>query len=128
MHMEPLQIEGTKTTPTVKFDGTQGFFEIKGKSNPSNTLDFYKLLYDWLDEYAKAPAALSDVHILYEYFNTSTSKCLLTFFKKLEDISRAGKEVVINWHYEKGDGDMLEAGKDFSSIIHLPFKLVEIPE
>jgi hypothetical protein len=126
--MEPLQIAPTNTTPTVKFDGAQGFFEIKGKSNPANTLDFYKLLYDWFDEYAKAPAALSDVHIQFEYFNTSTSKCLLTLFKRFEDLSKTGKEVMINWHYEKGDEDMLEAGNDFKSVIHLPFKLIEIPE
>jgi len=126
--MEPLQIAPTETTPTVNLDGVKGFFEIKGKSNPANTLDFYKILYDWIDVYAKSPAALTDVHFQFDYFNTSTSKCLLTFFKKLEDISRAGKEVIINWHYEKGDDDMIEAGNDFKSIIHLPFKMMELPE
>ena len=47
--MEPLQVAPTDTTPTVKFDGAQGFFEIKGKSNPANTLEFYKILYEWID-------------------------------------------------------------------------------
>jgi len=125
--MEPLHIEPTSTTPTVNFDGAKGICEIKGKSNPANTIDFYKILYDYIDEYSKAPAALTDVHIQFEYFNTSTSKCILTAFKKLEDLYRARNEVVINWYYEKGDDDMLDAGNDFQSIIHLPFKLVEIP-
>lgn len=125
--MDPLQIEATAATPTVNFDGIKGFFEIKGKSNPANTLEFYKTLYDFIDEYGKAPAALTDVHIQFDYFNTSTSKCILTAFQKFMAIFKAGNEVIINWYYEKGDDDMLEAGNDFQSVVRLPFKLVEIP-
>lgn len=125
--MEPLQIAPTNTTPTVNFDGAKGFFEIKGKSNPSNSIDFYKILYDFIDEYSKAPAALTDVHIQFDYFNTSTSKCVLTALQKFLTISRAGNEVIINWYFEKGDEDMLDAGNDFQSVVHLPFKLIEIP-
>ena len=125
--MEPIEIAGTNTTPTVKCDGAKGFCEIKGKSNPANTIDFYKILYDYIDEYSKVPAALTDVHIQFDYFNTSTSKCILTAFRKFETILREGHNVVINWYFEKGDEDMLEAGNDFQSVIHVPFKLVEIP-
>ena len=125
--MEPLEITETSTTPTIKFNATTGICEIKGKSNPANTIDFYKMLYDYIDEYSKVPAALTDVHIQFDYFNTSTSKCILTAFRKFETILREGHNVVINWYFEKGDEDMLEAGNDFQSVIHVPFKLVEIP-
>jgi hypothetical protein len=124
--MEPLELEETDSTPKVKFDGESGFFEINGKSNPENTLEFFKVLYDWIDEYSKAPAALTEVHIQFIYFNTSTSKCLLTAFKKFETIYRSRNEVVINWYYEDGDEDMIEAGNDFQSVIRLPFKLIEL--
>jgi hypothetical protein len=124
--MEPIQISPTTTTPTIKCDGAKGFFEIKGRSNPANSVEFYKSLYDYIDEYAKAPAALTDVHIQFEYFNTSTSKCILTAFQKFMAIYKAGHDVIINWYYEKGDEDMQEAGADFESIVRIPFKLTEI--
>ena len=62
-----------------------------------------------------------------EYFNTSSSKCILDVFKKLENLhNKSVAEVVINWYYEEDDEDMLEAGEDYQSILKLPFKMVEI--
>jgi hypothetical protein len=66
------------------------------------------------------------VNIQLEYFNTSSSKCILDVFKKLEAIYKSGNEVVINWFYEEDDEDMLEAGEDYQSIIKIPFKMCEI--
>ena len=62
-----------------------------------------------------------------EYFNTSSSKCILDVFKKLENLhNKSVAEVVINWYYEEDDEDMLEAGEDYQSILKLPFKMVEV--
>ena len=68
------------------------------------------------------------MNIQLEYFNTSSSKCILDVFKKLEAIYKSGNEVLINWFYEEDDEDMLEAGEDYQSIIKIPFKMVEIDE
>jgi hypothetical protein len=124
--MDSLLIEGTAKTPTVKFDAKQGLIEIKGRSIPENSIEFYKPLVDWLDSYAKEPQKQTKVNIQLEYFNTSSSKCILDVFKKLEAIHKASNEVVINWYYEEDDEDMLEAGEDYESIIRVPFKMIEI--
>jgi hypothetical protein len=126
--MEAITIEGTAKTPTVKFDSTNGVFEIKGRSIPENSIEFYKPLVDWLDEYAKGPRDLTQVNVQLEYFNTSSSKCILDVFKKLETIHKGKSEVIINWYYEEDDEDMLEAGEDYESIIRVPFKMIEIVE
>jgi hypothetical protein len=63
-----------------------------------------------------------------EYFNTSSSKCILDVFKKLEAIHKAKHDVTINWFYEEDDEDMLEAGEDYESIIRVPFKMVAVIE
>ncbi len=126
--MEPISIEGTAKTPTVKFDSQSGVMEIKGRSIPENSIEFYKPLVDWLDEYAKSPKDLTQVNIQLEYFNTSSSKCILDVFKKLENIHKGKSEVIINWYYEEDDEDMLEAGEDYESIIRVPFKMIEIVE
>ncbi len=110
----------------VKFDGKTGVIEIKGRSIPENSIEFYKPLVDWLEEYAKKPPEKTQVNVQLEYFNTSSSKCILDVFKKLEAIHKAKHEVVINWFYEEDDEDMLEAGEDYESIIRVPFKMIEI--
>lgn len=127
--METLAIEGTPKTPTIRFDSEQGFLEIKGRSIPENSIEFYKPLVDWLDKYASKPKPSTNVNIALEYFNTSSSKCILDVFKKLESIHKSGgSQVTINWHYEEDDEDMLEAGEDYQAIINVPFKMVEIEE
>ncbi len=126
--METISIEGTPKTPTINFDMEKGFLEIKGRSIPENSIEFYKPLVDWLDKYASKPKASTNVNIQLEYFNTSSSKCILDVFKKLEFIHKNGSEIVINWYYEEDDEDMLEAGEDYQAIINVPFKMVEVQE
>ncbi len=126
--MEPINIEGTPKTPSIKFLSEEGVIEIKGRSIPENSIEFYKPLVDWLEAYAKDPLKKTQVNIQLEYFNTSSSKCILDVFKKLEAIHKSKHDVVINWYYEEDDEDMLEAGEDYESIIRVPFKMVEIVE
>jgi hypothetical protein len=124
--MESLIIEGTTKTPNVSFDGEKGMLEIKGRSIPENSIEFYKPLVDWLEEYARTPKSKTDVNVHLEYFNTSSSKCILDVFKKLEAIHKNKYDVQINWYYEEDDEDMLEAGEDYESIIRVPFKMIEM--
>ncbi len=126
--MKPIIIEGTPKTPAIKFDAGEGVFEIKGRSIPENSVEFYKPLVDWLENYKEAPREKTVVDIKLEYFNTSSSKCILDVFKKLETIHKANNNVEVNWYYEEDDEDMLEAGEDYESIIRIPFKMIEIVE
>jgi hypothetical protein len=126
--MEELNIEGTPKTPTIRFDMKSGEMLIKGRSIPENSIEFYKPLTEALDAYANGPQAETKVNIQLEYFNTSSSKCILDVFKKLEKINSGGSNVTINWHYEEDDEDMLEAGEDYEAIINVPFKMIEVEE
>jgi hypothetical protein len=124
--MELINIEGTPKTPTVTMDPNSGVVGIKGRSIPENSIEFYKPIVDWLEEYAKTPQPKTVVNVQLEYFNTSSSKCILDVFKKLELLKKEQNEVVINWYYEEDDEDMLEAGEDYESIIKVPFKMIQI--
>jgi hypothetical protein len=126
--MEKFSIDGTPKTPSISFDLAAGVLEIKGRSIPENSIEFYKPLVDSLDKYASSPKGQTNVNIQLEYFNTSSSKCILDVFKKLEAIHKSGSAVTINWHYEEDDEDMLEAGEDYQAIIGVPFKMVQIEE
>lgn len=123
--MEDIRIEGTAKTPTVNFVGTNGTLELKGRSIPENSIEFYKPLIDWIESYARSAKANTRVDVQLEYFNTSSSKCILDLFKKLEGV---GGEIVVQWYYEEDDEDMLEAGEDYEAIINIPFKMIEVEE
>ena len=126
--METIIREGTSKTPYVKLDGESGIVEINGRSIPENSVEFYKPLIDWLDKYGNAPLQMTSINIQLEYLNTSSSKCILDLFKRLELFKKKGHEVEVNWYYEEDDEDMFEAGEDYQSIINIPFKMIEIEE
>ena len=89
--MDVIQIEATPKTPMVHFDPDKGHIEIRGRSIPENSLEFYKELLDWLEEYGNDPRESTNVEVQLEYFNTSSSKCILDVFKALEGIHKKGK-------------------------------------
>lgn len=126
--MENIHIEGTTKTPTIEFDNASGTLVIKGRSIPENSIDFYKPLVDWIDVYSSDPKDVTTLNVQLEYFNTSSSKCILDVFKKLEKIKESGRDVRVNWHYEQDDEDMLEAGEDYDAIINIDFEMVMAPE
>jgi len=126
--MDSIFIEGTPKTPNVNFDHEKGSLLLKGRSIPENSVEFYKPLVNWLGDYSTDPKANTVCEIQLEYFNTSSYKCLLDLFKKMETMNKDGNEIIINWYYEEDDEDMLEAGEDYQSIIDVPFKMIELQE
>ena len=124
--MQPLLIDGTFKTPTIKADADSGIIEIRGRSNPENAPDFYKPLLNWTDEYVKVPAAQTEVIIALEHFNTSSSKVILNMLRRLEVIPGSAKNVVVNWHYEADDEDERETGEYYAKLTNLSFKFTGV--
>ena len=123
--MESIKLEGTPKTPTVEFSAENGVLLLKGRSIPENSIEFYKPLINWIEDYSASAPSETVLNVQLEYFNTSSSKCLLDIFKRLE---RVGDSATINWYYEEDDEDMLEAGEDYDAIIDIPFKMIEVEE
>lgn len=126
--MENLKLEGSAKTPSVNFNAETGVLELQGRSIPENSVEFYKPINEWIDAYGKSPKANTTVDVKLEYFNTSSSKCILDLFKQLEGLNGNGTEVHVNWYFEEDDEDMEEAGEDYEAIISLPFKMIEVDE
>jgi hypothetical protein len=127
--MESLFIERTPNTPYVHLDADTGKMEIKGRSVPENPLEFYTPLNEWLERFsAQAAERVVRMDVSLEYFNTSSSKCLLDVFKKMAAIQKMGAAVEINWWCEEFDDDMIEAGKDYQDLLNVPFNIKIISE
>ncbi len=126
--MEKFSLNGSAKTPTIHFDGDTGVLEFSGRSIPENSVEFFAPLNEWLEVYQNHPKGETIVDMKLEYFNTSSSKCILDFFKRLEKINGHSTTVRINWYFEKDDEDMAEAGEDYGAIVSLPFEIIEVDE
>jgi len=124
--MEDLTLKGTEITPDIEFNSTDGYLLIKGTSIPENPYESYQPLFTVLDSYKPTTSGLTKADFLLDYFNTTSSKCILEVLKKLKALQLKGNKIEINWHYEKEDEDLLEIGQDYSNIIDIPFNLIVI--
>ncbi|MEZ7836802.1 MAG: DUF1987 domain-containing protein [Flavobacteriales bacterium] len=118
--MDNIIIPGTSKTPEVSFIVEARTLNLSGRSIPENSIEFYSSLISWTDTLCNSEGVV-EVNINLEYFNTSSSKCLMDLLKRIES---SNVEAHVNWYYEEDDEDMLEAGEDYDAIIDLPFKLI----
>lgn len=118
--MRRLLIAATAKTPQIEWNDEQSTLTLSGRSIPENAVEFYRPVLDWT-HCLEADTPMT-VMVQLEYFNTSSSKCLLDLFKRLETSS----EIQVKWHFDADDEDMLEAGEDYDHIVSLPFTFIEV--
>lgn len=126
--MEPINIEKTFSTPGVKFTQVDHTLVIEGRVIPEDATAVFQPIVDWVDAYfTSGNSTLKVVFRLY-YYNTSSSKRIVNFLKKLDDYFAAGKKVLIVWEYEEGDDDCMRDGQDYQALVKVPIELVETQE
>ncbi len=120
--MAEILTQKTERSPLVSYDGQQ--LIIEGRSFMDNAVDFYRGLIahiNGLDFHSL------DVKVKLDYFNTSSSKCLLEIFRNFERISADGRTVQIFWFYDPNNPDLEEAGEDYRDLIDgIEFELVPL--
>lgn len=117
--MKSLIIQKKDISPTVEFE-TNGHLLIEGRSIITNATEFFMPLNHFVRELC-IPLAVFDINL--EYFNTGTSKSLLTLLKLLDSNFNI-PEVQVNWYYEKFDSEskkMAEFFEDELSRIHFTY-------
>ena len=125
--MDAIYIEPTPKTPEINFNAEKGLISMKGRSIPEHTVEFYKPLHNWIDEYGQNPSSNTIIEIFIEYYNTSSSKSILDLLKRLEAIHTSGNDVLLKWFYEEDDESLMESGEEFKSMVDIPFELIPVP-
>jgi hypothetical protein len=129
--MRKLMIDQKPSSPKVILDPEKKIFIIAGESRPPDVREFYGQILEWLREYGSHLMKSEDKHdpvifnFNFEYFNSSSGKLILDVCKLLATLHSKGLNITVNWHFEKNDDDMLEAGKEISRIVKIPFEYVE---
>ncbi|OFX25598.1 MAG: nuclear pore complex subunit [Bacteroidetes bacterium GWA2_31_9] len=122
--MERLEIEQSEYTPYAILDKINNILELGGRSLPENAIDFFDPIIGWLLQYSKVPNPKTSFNFKMEYFNTPSSKKMLDILTIMEEIRDSGIEVIINWHYDIDDKDMIDAGKEFAELVDLKFEFI----
>ncbi len=130
-NMRKLIIEQTSSSPRVILDPERYIFELSGESRPPDVATFYLDILKWFDEfsmYLGKQQEIKDPLVIkfdFEYFNSSSAKYILDLCKQISAVRGKGINMIVNWHFEKDDTDMLEAGKEMSRIAKFPFEYVQ---
>ena len=131
--MEKLIIDATLNTPSIILDPEKNLFQFTGESRPENVRNFYIPVLEWLENYTSEVASQDkehksrahEFHFNFEYFNSTSAKYILDLFKTLSNLHSEGINVLVYWHYEEDDEDMLEVGKEMSRMSRLTFDYIK---
>ncbi len=126
--MLSFRIERTSKTPLVVLNKEKTSVQIRGRSSPESSINFYFPLIEKIDAAFTGSERAYSLHVALEYFNTSSSKCLLDLMKIYRRLQRQGTTVLVHWYYEEDDEDMREAGEDYAEVLGLPFRFVCLTE
>ena len=132
--MKKLIIEQSSNSPKVILDPENRKFEISGESRPENVNELYMPILEWFDkfdmelsteEYLENKDQL-EFNFNFEYFNSISAKFILDIFKKIGKLRTKDDGILVKWHYEKEDEDMLEVGKEMSRLVRFPFDYIKL--
>jgi len=126
--MEPFTTEPDLDTPNIILDKTNNIFEFSGRSLPEDAHEFYEPVINWVDMYILIPNDSTKLEFRMDYFNTASSKCFLEILEKFETVLDNDKKIKVIWYYNTMDEDMLEAGKDYSKMVKIPFEFMSYEE
>lgn len=110
--MEKYYLEGSDRTPEIRIDSASGTIEIRGRSMPENTDQFFRTFQEKLIGFVQNPAPKILVTLDLDYFNTATSKTIVDLIESLSELHRKGHAVTLEFFYEEDDWDMKDTGDD----------------
>ncbi|HXC05639.1 MAG TPA: DUF1987 domain-containing protein [Bacteroidia bacterium] len=131
--MDTLKIEKTEDSPAVLFDPTTSQLSLTGESRPENAGKFYNPLLDWISKFEallfwrkeqkmeQKPVCFS---FCLDYFNSTSAKYIMDIILTLQKLADKGYPVKVEWHCDKRDEDMLDAGKEFAEMVKLKFEFI----
>ena len=126
MEIHSLKIESTSITPSCTLDWNNNILNFKGRSSPCSSTEFYKPITEKIVTAFNQGRKSLTANFEFEYFNTSSSKCIYDLLKKLSIAQSKGADVIVNWFYEEDDEDMKETGEDYEEILGLNFNYIPI--
>ncbi|MDN0081143.1 DUF1987 domain-containing protein [Crenobacter sp. SG2305] len=113
--MQNVYLAATSATPEVDFRFDSHRMSLKGESYPENAQAFYGPLLDAVGSYlAACRGANIQIDVQLAYFNSSSTKLLMSLFEQFNQAALAGNHVVVNWFHDEEDDTILEFGEEIA--------------
>ena len=120
--MKKLIIEAGKETPQIHLDGSSGYFAISGKSYPENVNDFYRPVFEYIEQYQQNIQPRTILEFNWLYYNTATSKVIMKIIMRLKEISH---DFQVNLYYKKDFDLIMEKGEEIKDILDVNMVVAE---
>jgi len=117
---------GEEDKPHIILDATTGEFSFEGVSMPENPNEIYKPVFNWLEEYFKAPAKTTVFNIKLKYINTSSLKKISDIFNFINLKFNEGNDIKLNWFYEEEEEITESKIQDLFELILIPTNLIKL--
>lgn len=121
--MGDYYLKGTKETPEVNLQMTEGFLELSGVSLPEDPDVFYDIILEKLEEYFESPAKKTICNFKFAYFNSASSKKIYDILSLIKDAMDEGHKIEINWLTFEEDEEMIEAGEEYADLAEVPINI-----
>jgi hypothetical protein len=120
-----LEKEKTTSTPYVLVDEEKSYMKLEGRCFHENVGEFFREINDWLDAYLATDFKKFTFDNAISYFNSSTTKLMLTMLLKMDRYSTGENRITVNWITTEDNEIMVECGEDFEEEMeNLEFNLV----
>ncbi len=122
--MNDLIITGSQSTPDIRADWQAGTLAMKGDSYPENSFELFGPLIQWVEAYLRDTATPLIVNLNLLYLNTSSIKVMMDVFDLMEEAHGRGREVCVNWYYDRRNERVAELAEEFREDCTFPFHIV----
>jgi hypothetical protein len=124
MDLQSIIIESTDKTSPIDFNHLTGELILSGRSIPENATEIYEPVLKWVDEYINIERNTTNLRLILEYFNTSSSIWIAKTAKSLSKMKNPDNVLFehLYFHIEEYDNmeekDLKDALNPVIDIIH----------
>lgn len=131
--MKDLYLEATRNTPEILLSTSKNRYYFCGKSAPEDVRSLYYPVLEWIkgfkEEVLLNLPVMAEKPLVFKidlaYFNSSSAKFIFDILLNLKELREKEVPVIIEWHYEEEDVDILEAGEDMAELTGHQFMFIK---
>lgn len=124
--MKNLSISAERKTPEILFKAN-GELKISGNSRPEDGKQFYKPVFEWIEDFKEFSPSSITLTLDLDYINSVSVRILLTMLQTLHGVLDDKSKFKVIWKYDANDTDMLDQGKILEKSLQHPFNFTEKP-